>query len=46
MRSGRYTLEALRNVLSSAAENPSGEWTVRITTVDEAKDLWAFLGLQ
>jgi len=46
VRSGRYTLEALRNVLSSAAENPSGEWTVRITTVDEAKDLWAFLGLQ
>ncbi len=46
VRSGRYTFEALRNELGSVAENPSGEWTVRISTVDEAKRLWAFLGLQ
>lgn len=46
VRSGRYNFEALRNEFGSVEQNPRGEWTVRINTVDEARRLWVFLGLQ
>jgi hypothetical protein len=46
VRSGRYTFEVLRAELGSVSQNPSGEWTARINTVDDARRLWALLGLQ
>lgn len=46
VRSGRYAFEAVKSELGAVAENQRGEWKVRINTVDDAKRLWAILGLQ
>jgi len=44
VRSGDYQLAKLKAQFSTVGENRSGEWTVRIGNLDDARRIWLFLG--
>lgn len=43
VRSGRYFLVDLERSFEEVRENNSGEWTVRITSLESARRLWAYI---
>jgi hypothetical protein len=46
IRSGRYSFQALKQVVDSAGENPAGEWTVKVRSLDDALRLVRLLDLE
>ena len=45
VRSGRYTIQALKTKFDSVNENTRGEWTVKLRGMDDVLRLWGFLNL-
>lgn len=43
VRSGRFSLRDLERSFEEVRENNSGEWTVRITNLESARRLWAYI---
>lgn len=43
VRSGHFSLRDLARSFEEVRENNSGEWTVRITDIESARRLWAFI---
>jgi len=44
--SGRYTLETIKSTFPSVTKNESGEWTIKIKSLPDAKLLTRILGLK
>jgi len=43
VQSGRFSLPELEGSFEEVRENNSGEWTVRITNLEIARRLWAYI---
>ena len=46
VRSAKYAFAELKNQFIESNENNRGEWTVRLRTVDDARKLVKFIGVQ
>jgi hypothetical protein len=46
VRSGKYSFQALSGAFDSAAENDSGEWTVKLRCIADIQRLFAVLSIE
>lgn len=46
VRSGQYSFELVKSILSSTSTNDSGEWTVKLRNIEDAQKLCELLDLR